>query len=69
MSEMISATALAEIKGCSLRYIQQLAKNGKLPSIEKADAANNRKEYLFDIDQMDEKSVSDTITPSAKNLK
>lgn len=55
MSEMISATALAEIKGCSLRYIQQLAKNGKLPSIEKADAANNRKEYLFDIDQMDEK--------------
>ena len=44
MSEMISATALAEIKGCSLRYIQQLAKNGKLPSIEKADAANNRKE-------------------------
>lgn len=56
MSEMISATALAEIKGCSLRYIQQLAKNGKLPSIEKADAANNRKEYLFDIDQMDEQT-------------
>lgn len=55
MSEMVSATTLAEIKGCSLRYIQQLAKNGKLPSIEKADAANNRKEYLFDIDQMDEK--------------
>lgn len=56
MSEMISATALAEIKGCSLRYIQQLAKNGKLPSIEKADASNNRKEYLFDIDQMDEQT-------------
>ena len=56
MSEMISATALAEIKGCSLRYIQQLAKNGKLPSIEKADAANNRKEYLFDIDLMDEQT-------------
>lgn len=55
MGAMISATTLAEIKGCSLRYIQQLAKSGKLPATEKADAANNRKEYLFDIDQMDEK--------------
>lgn len=68
MSEMISATALAEIKGCSLRYIQQLAKNGKLPSIEKADAANNRKEYLFDIDQMDEKTRERYYNSKRKEL-
>ena len=55
MGAMISTAELATIKGCTPRYIRQLAQTGKLPFTEKADAANNRKEYLFDIDQMDEK--------------
>ena len=55
MGAMVSTAELATIKGCTPRYIRQLAQTGKLPFTEKADAANNRKEYLFDIDQMDEK--------------
>lgn len=56
MGAMISTAELATIKGCTPRYIRQLAQTGKLPFTEKADAANNRKEYLFDIDQMDEQT-------------
>lgn len=47
MGAMISTAELATIKGCTPRYIRQLAKSGKLPATEKADAANNRKEYLL----------------------
>ena len=56
MGTMVTTAELAEIKGCTARYVRQLAQNGKLPATEKADAANNRKEYLFDIDQMDEQT-------------
>lgn len=69
MGAMISTAELATIKGCTKQYVRRLAQTGKLPFTEKADAANNRKEYLFDIDQMDEKSVSGIIIPSAKSLK
>ena len=55
MGAMISTAELATIKGCTKQYVRRLAQTGKLPFTEKADAANNRKEYLFDIDQMDEK--------------
>lgn len=43
MGAMISTAELATIKGCTPRYIRQLAQTGKLPFTEKADAANNRK--------------------------
>ena len=56
MGTMVTTAELAEIKGCTRQYIRRLAQNGKLPATEKADAANNRKEYLFDIDQMDEQT-------------
>lgn len=56
MGAMISTAELATIKGCTKQYVRRLAQTGKLPATEKADAANNRKEYLFDIDQMDEQT-------------
>ena len=56
MGAMISTAELAIIKGCTKQYVRRLAQTGKLPFTEKADASNNRKEYLFDIDQMDEQT-------------
>ena len=55
MSEFITSIELAELKGCTPRYIRRLAQDGKIPHIDKENAANNRKEYLFDIDLMDDK--------------
>lgn len=69
MGAMISTAELATIKGCTPRYIRQLAKSGKLPATEKADAANNRKEYLLTLIRWTKKPVSGIITPSVRSLK
>jgi len=41
--------------GCSLRYVQQLAKNGKIKASVKQTAANNRTEYQIAIADLPEK--------------
>ena len=43
----LSTAEVAEIKGCSLRYVQQLVQNGKLMGETKDNAANNRTEYMI----------------------
>lgn len=43
----LSTAEVAEIKGCSLRYVQQLVQNGKLRGETKDNAANNRTEYII----------------------
>ena len=43
----LSTAEVAEIKGCSLRYVQQLVQNGKLMGETKDNAANNRTEYII----------------------
>ena len=51
----LSATQVAGLMGCSLRYVQQLAKNGKIKASEKQTAANNRTEYQIAIADLPEK--------------
>lgn len=43
----LSTAEVAEIKGCSLRYVQQLVQNGKISAEIKDTAANNRTEYVI----------------------
>lgn len=53
--EYLTTAQVAELKGCSLRYVQQLAQSGKLEHIEKDNAANNRIEYVFPLASLPEK--------------
>ncbi len=53
--EYLSTAQVAELKGCTARYIRQLAQSGKLEHIEKDNAANNRTEYIFPITALPEK--------------
>ena len=43
----LSTAEVAEIKGCTPRYIRQLVQNGKLRGETKDNAANNRTEYII----------------------
>ena len=51
----LTTAQVAEVKGCSPRYVRQLAQNGKLEHIEKEQAANNRCEYLFPLSALTER--------------
>lgn len=42
----LSVAEVADLKGCTERYIRMMINNGKIPAKEKEKAANNRKEYL-----------------------
>ena len=53
--EYLTTAQVAELKGCTARYVRQLAQNGKLEHIEKDDAANNRTEYVFPLASLPEK--------------
>ncbi len=53
--EYLTTAEVAELKGCSLRYVQQLAQSGKLEHMEKDSAANNRTEYVFPLASLPEK--------------
>ncbi len=53
--EYLTTAQVAELKGCSIRYVQQLAQTGKLEHVEKDNAANNRVEYVFPITALPEK--------------
>ena len=43
----LSTAEVAEIKGCTPRYVRQLVQNGKLIGETKDNAANNRTEYMI----------------------
>lgn len=51
----LTTAQVAELKGCTARYIRQLAQSGKLEHIEKDNAANNRIEYVFPLTALPEK--------------
>lgn len=50
--EYLSVKEVAELKGCSERYVRTLIKNGKLNVVERVNQRNNKKEYVFDVDTL-----------------
>ncbi len=50
----LKVAEVAELKGCGLRYIQKIIKEGKLPAVELPNASNNCKEYGVPIDALPE---------------
>lgn len=53
MTQMLTVNEVAEIKGCGVRYIQQVIKKGKIPAVETVNN-KNRKIYLVPLDALDE---------------
>ncbi|MDE7362861.1 MAG: MerR family transcriptional regulator, partial [Oscillospiraceae bacterium] len=51
----LTTAEVAELKGCTARYVRQLAQSGKLEHMEKDSAANNRTEYVFPLAALPEK--------------
>lgn len=52
--DCLKVAEVADLKGCSLQYVQKIIKDGKLPAIELPTASNNRKEYGIPIDTLPE---------------
>lgn len=53
MAQMLTAKQVAEVKGCSARYIKRLIQEGKLQAKEALND-KNRKTYLIPLDALDE---------------
>lgn len=53
MAQMLTVSEVAEIKGCGVRYIQQIIKKGTIPAVETVNN-KNRKIYLIPLDALDE---------------
>ena len=51
----LSTAEVAEIKGCSLQYVQKCAKDGKISAEVKDTAANNRIEYQVPLSALSER--------------
>ena len=45
MAQMLTAKQVAEVKGCSPRYIKKIIQDGKLKAVETVNS-KNRKTYL-----------------------
>ncbi len=43
----LTTAQTAQLKGCSLQYVQKCVKDGKITAEVKANAANNRTEYII----------------------
>lgn len=53
MAQMLTVSEVAKIKGCGVRYIQQIIKKGKISAVETVNE-KNRKTYLVPLDALDE---------------
>lgn len=53
MGQMLTAKQVAEVKGCSYRYIKRIIQEGKLPAKETIND-KNRKTYLVPLEVLDE---------------
>ena len=53
MAQMLTAKQVAEVKGCSSRYIKKIIQDGKLKAVETVNS-KNRKTYLVPLDALDE---------------
>ena len=51
----LSTAEVAEIKGCTPRYVRQLAQKGKIDYITADEAANNRTEYRVPLSALSER--------------
>lgn len=51
----LSTAEVAEVKGCSLQYIQKCVKDGKIKAETKVNAANNRTEYRVPLSALSER--------------
>ena len=51
----LTTAQVAELKGCSLQYIQKCIKDGKIKAFVKECAANNRTEYEIPLDALPDK--------------
>ena len=49
MAQMLTAKQVAEVKGCSPRYIKKIIQDGKLKAVETVNS-KNRKTYLVPLD-------------------
>ena len=52
MPNYCSTSELAELRGCSLQYIQKSILDGKIRAVEAPTAANNQKEYLIPLTEL-----------------
>lgn len=52
MAQMLTAKQVAEVKGCSYRYIKRIIQEGKLKAIETVNE-KNRKTYLVPLDELE----------------
>lgn len=52
--EYLTVKEVAELKGCSTQYIQKLAKDGKIESIQEINASNNRVQYKIPVSSLPE---------------
>lgn len=53
--EYLTTAEVAELKGCSLQYVQKCIKDGKIKASVKESAANNRTEYAVMLSDLPEK--------------
>lgn len=53
MGQMLTVKQVAEVRGCSDRYVKRIIKDGKLPAQEVLNG-KNRKTYLVPLDALDE---------------
>ena len=56
MAQMLTAKQVAEVKGCSPRYIKKIIQDGKLKAVETVNS-KNRKTYLVPLDALDEEAL------------
>ena len=52
--EYLSVKEVAELKGCSIQYINRIAKNGKLEAIQEINAGNNCMQYKIPLSALPE---------------
>ena len=73
MAQMLTAKQVAEVKGCSPRYIKKIIQDGKLKAVETVNS-KNRKTYLVPLDALrlmslprmnERKLISGSTSPSA----
>ncbi|MFR1802231.1 MAG: helix-turn-helix domain-containing protein, partial [Faecalispora jeddahensis] len=50
--ELLTAKEVAQLKGCTVRTVQLMARSGKIPCQEDVNE-NNRKQFLFPLDALE----------------
>lgn len=67
MAQMLTAKQVAEVKGCSYRYIRRIIQEGKLQAVETTNE-KNRKTYLIPLEALDEELQHKWYQMKSENL-